>query len=135
MGDSDPGRVAALSCSTALWSPREFLPLVAWWVGPDLTPYVQTVSRDRQRHTTKRAACQEFGSLPENLLLASIIESLSHVLLSVTPWPVAHQAPLSVEFSSQGYWSEQPFLSPGNLPNIGIEPGSTCCFGGRFFTV
>ena len=74
LGDSDPGRVAALSCSTALWSPGEFLPLVARWLGPDLTPHLQTVSRDRQRHTTQRAACQEFGSLPENLLLASIIE-------------------------------------------------------------
>ena len=37
---------------------------------------------------------------------------------------VAHQAPLSMEFSKQEYWSGQPFLSPGNLPNPGIEPGS-----------
>ena len=35
----------------------------------------------------------------------------------------AHQAPLSMEFSKQEYWSGLPFLSPGDLPNPGIEPG------------
>ena len=42
----------------------------------------------------------------------------------MTPWPVAHQASLSVEFSRQEYWSGLPFPSPGNLPNSGIKPGS-----------
>ena len=37
---------------------------------------------------------------------------------------VAHQAPLSLEFSKQEYWSRLPFPSPGDLPNPGIEPGS-----------
>ena len=37
---------------------------------------------------------------------------------------VAHQAPLSMEFSMQEYWSLQPFSSPGDLPNPGIEPKS-----------
>ena len=41
-----------------------------------------------------------------------------------TPWTVAHQAPLSMDFSRQEYWSELPFLSPGDLPNPGIGPGS-----------
>ena len=40
------------------------------------------------------------------------------------PWTVAHQAPLSVEFSRQVYWSGLPFPSPGDLPNPGIEPRS-----------
>ena len=39
-----------------------------------------------------------------------------------TPWTVAHQAPLSMEFSRQEYWSGLPFSSPGNLPDPGIEP-------------
>ena len=51
-------------------------------------------------------------------------ESLSHVRLFVTPWTVACQAPLSMEFSRQEYWSVLPFASPGDLPNPGIEPGS-----------
>ena len=37
---------------------------------------------------------------------------------------VAHQAPLSMEFSRQEYWSELPFPPPGDLSNLGIEPGS-----------
>ena len=41
-----------------------------------------------------------------------------------TPWTVAHQAPLSVGFSRQEYWSGLPFPSPGDLPNPGIKPGS-----------
>ena len=42
----------------------------------------------------------------------------------VTPWTVACQSPLSVEFSRQEYWNGLPFPSPGDLPNPGIEPGS-----------
>ena len=41
-----------------------------------------------------------------------------------TPWTVAHQAPLSMGFSRQEYWSGLPFPSPGDLPNPGIEPRS-----------
>ena len=39
-------------------------------------------------------------------------------------WTVALQDPLSLEFSSQEYWSGLPFPSPGRLSNPGIEPGS-----------
>ena len=41
-----------------------------------------------------------------------------------TPWTVARQAPLSVEFSRQEYWSGLPFPSPGDLPDPGIKPAS-----------
>ena len=41
---------------------------------------------------------------------------------SATPWTVAHEAPLFMEFSRQEYWSGLPFPSPGYLPNPGIEP-------------
>ena len=40
----------------------------------------------------------------------------------VTPWTVAHQAPLSMEFPRQKYWSGLPFPSLGHLPDPGIEP-------------
>ena len=43
---------------------------------------------------------------------------------SVTPWAIARQAPLSMGFSRQEYWSVLPFSSPGHLPNPGVEPGS-----------
>ena len=42
----------------------------------------------------------------------------------MTPWTVAYQAPLSMGFSRQEYWSGLPFPSPGDLPGPGIEPGS-----------
>ena len=40
------------------------------------------------------------------------------------PWTIGHQAPLSMEFSRQEYWSGLPFTSPGDLPDPGMEPGS-----------
>ena len=43
---------------------------------------------------------------------------------SATPWTVAHKAPPSVGFSRQEYWCGLPFLSPGDLPDLGIEPRS-----------
>ena len=49
---------------------------------------------------------------------------LGHVQLFETPWTLALQAPPSVEFSRQEYWSGLPFPSPGDLPNLGIEPRS-----------
>ena len=52
------------------------------------------------------------------------VKSLSCVRLFVTPWAVAHQAPPSMGFSRQEYWSELPFPSPGDLPDPGIEPKS-----------
>ena len=50
--------------------------------------------------------------------------SYSVVSDSATPWTVAHQAPLSIEFSRQEYWSGVQFLSPGDLPDLGIKPRS-----------
>jgi len=49
------------------------------------------------------------------------VKSLSRVRLFVT---VAYQAPPSMEFSRQEYWSGLPFPSPGDLPDLGIEPRS-----------
>ena len=49
---------------------------------------------------------------------------LSHVRLFGAPWTVAHQAPLSMGFPRQVYWSALPFPPPGDLPNPGTEPAS-----------
>ena len=58
-------------------------------------------------------------------LLKVKVKSLSRVQLFATSWTVAHQAPLSMGFSRQEYWSGLPFPFPGNLPNPGkIEPRS-----------
>ena len=53
-----------------------------------------------------------------------LVKSLSRVRLFATPWTVAYQAPPSMEFSRQEYWSALTFPSPGDLPNPGIEPRS-----------
>ena len=54
-----------------------------------------------------------------------------------TSWIVAHQAPLSMEFSNQQYWSGLPFPPPGDLLDPGIKP--TClaspALAGKFFTI
>ena len=54
------------------------------------------------------------------------IEIVSHPVVSdsAMPWTVAHQSPLSMEFSRQDYWSGLPCPTPWNLPDPGIEPRS-----------
>ena len=57
-------------------------------------------------------------------VLCSLCSAAQLCWLCATPWTAAHQAPLSMEFSRQEYWSELPFPPPGDLPNPGIEPES-----------
>ena len=52
------------------------------------------------------------------------VKCLSRVRHFATPWTVAYQAPQSMGFSRQEYWSGLRFPSPGDLPDPGIEPGS-----------
>ena len=83
----------------------------------------------------QRAKCSKTQPLLQYLLKGdsvmkldlsfSIVKSPNHVWLFATPWTVAHQAPPSLGFSRQGYWSGwPPFPSPGDIPDPGIEPGS-----------
>ena len=55
---------------------------------------------------------------------------------SCDPWTAAYEAPLSMEFSRQEYWSALPFPTPGDLPDPGIEPESltSLALAGGFFT-
>ena len=59
---------------------------------------------------------------------------LSNLMTLATSWTVACQAPLSMEFSRQEYWSGLPFSSSGDLPDPGIKPVSPALRAGRFFT-
>ena len=54
------------------------------------------------------------------------VQSLSHVRVFENPWTVAHQAPQSMEFFRQEYWSGLPFSPPEDLPDTGIELGLLC---------
>ena len=77
--------------------------------------------------------------LPNSILAAGIIvvlcaQSLTSVWLFVTPWTATHWDPLSMGFSRQEYWSQEPFPFPGDLPNPGIEPTSPVLAGVFFIT-
>ena len=61
---------------------------------------------------------------------------LGHPVMSDSfeiPWTAALQAPLSMGFSRQEYWSGLPYPTPGDLPHPGIEPSSPA-LAGKFFT-
>ena len=74
---------------------------------------------------------------PLRLLTNNKFETIKHhmceYLCFVTLWTVTYQAPLSMGFSRQEYWSGLPFPSPGDLPNPGIKPASPAS-AGRFLT-
>ena len=72
------------------------------------SPTLQTVSLPSEPPGKPRCCCCHF----------------SPVRPSVTPWTAAFQVPPSMGFSRQEYWSGLPCLSPGDLPEPGIEPGS-----------
>jgi len=65
-----------------------------------------------------------------------VLSRFSRVQLFVTPWIVARQAPLSMRFSRQEYWSGLPCSPPGDLANPGIKPVSRCisCITSEIFT-
>ena len=60
---------------------------------------------------------------------------LSRVQLFETPWTIAHQAPVPMEFSRQKYWSGLPFPTSEDLPDPGIEPASPALADGFFTTL
>ena len=63
-------------------------------------------------------------------------QPLGYVQLFAPSWTAAHQAPLSMEFARQEYWSGLPIPPPGDLPDPGIKPASHAspASAGRFFT-
>ena len=66
------------------------------------------------------AGAVEQGGLLEDMQ-GCMLSRFSHVQLFETPWTVAYQAPLSMRFSREEYWSGLPFPSPRDLLNPGIE--------------
>ena len=62
-------------------------------------------------------------SAPSDFLLIRLPSHVQHLVIS---WARVHQAPLSIGFSRQEYWSGLPFPSPGDLPNTRIKPVSLC---------
>ena len=75
---------------------------------------------------TEKVSMSSIGS-------ACVPSHFSRVCLCVALWMVARQAPLSMGFSRQEYWSRLPFSPPGDLPNPEVEAASPA-LAGRFFT-
>ena len=73
------------------------------------------------RRDDKSLHVWENGSSRRGWDFVVVVQSLSHVQLFVTPWTTAHQAPLSMKFPRQKYWTGLSFLSPGNLADPGIK--------------
>ena len=74
---------------------------------------------------------------PQSVMcVCSCVRALRCVQLFATPLMITHQAPLSMEFFRQEYWSGLPFPPPGDLPKAGIEPESPAflAWAGRSFT-
>ena len=86
---------------------------------------------DKTIHTKERSKVIEHSRQE-----CKVCRMLSHVQLFVTPWTVAHHAPLSMQFSRLEYWSGLPFPPPGNLQDARIEPISLASLklAGGFFT-
>ena len=83
--------------------------------------------QEKEDDLTKRRSFTEKAGKEQHLSSHWCLESYSvgaqSCPLFVTPWTVARQSPLSMKFSRQEYWRELLFLSPGDLPNPGTEPG------------
>ena len=79
---------------------------------------------------------ETFFNWQSNILPCCMLGRFSCVQLFATPWTVARQAPLSMEFSRQEYWPGLPCLPPGDFPDPGIKPKSLMFPGlaGGFFT-
>ena len=91
------------------------------WSGNKI-PHGQKKKKMREREGPGRLWSAEGSPVYWPHLLYHVeLSRLSHVQLFVTPWTVAHQAPLTMGFSRQEYWSRLPFPSPGNLPDPEIE--------------
>jgi len=95
-----------------------------------LNAELQRIARRNKAFLNEK--CKEIEENNEMCVLGHSVTSNS-----ATPWIVAHQAPLSMEFLRQEYWSGLPFPSLGDLPYPGTKPPSfvSPALAGRFFTI
>ena len=94
-----------------------------WWKTTDSIVYRETTN-SMQKSSFQKIYISLSIDWFINRFILLLLSHFSHVQLFVTPWTVVHQAPLSMGFSRQEYWSGLPFPSPGELPDPGIEPRS-----------
>ena len=85
------------------------------------------------KNQTRSSALQADSFLSEPPWTPITVAQLSRVWVLVTPWTVAHESPLSMEFSRWEYWIGLPCPHPGDLPDPGFDQVS--CIAGGFFTI
>ena len=121
----EPGHAPASSISTVI------ILVISYWNFFWNVTYLKAV---RGQSQIFHRAFPQRDFLSPTQLKCTIILLWSVVSDSVTPWTVAHQAPLSIEFSRQDYWSGLPYPSPGGLPDPGSEPAclASPILAGRF---
>ena len=115
-GPCSPWRLCSL--------PRPVVPCLVWWLWACVGLW---------SHLSNLCF---HGHLAFSYIDACVLSHFSRVLLFSTPWTVAWQAPLSMGFSRQEYWSGLPCPPPGDLPDPGIKPESLMSPGlsGEFLT-
>ena len=109
-----------------IWYPQ-CIEIIAWEIRTMLLTAILFILRTQADHLTQLAlngARLNASVLLRDLKVKVKVKLLSCVWLLAIRWTVAHQAPQSMGFSRQEYWSGLPFPFPGDLPNPGIEPGS-----------
>ena len=109
----------ALDLELLMWPWLEACPSVSWF-----SPAWNENTQESSALIRSSAQCLLYSVTATDQHMCAHAQPLSRVWLIVTPWTIACEAPLSMEFSRQEYWSGLPFPSPGDLPDAGIEPGS-----------
>ena len=84
----------------------------------------------RALHSRRTKISADLSPTVFSYIKKACVYMLNCVQLFGTSWSVAHQAPLSMEFSRQECWSQLPFPTPGDLPDPGVEPKSPALAGG-----
>ena len=141
-GDS-PGKNTGVGCHFLLLGifPTQGLNLcLLHWQADSLSqgpPFLIPISKYLQGGSVLYVSREARATVPRTCVCVCVCaQLLSHTWLFAIPWAIACQAPLSMEFFRQEYWSGLPFLPLGELPDPGFEPTSPAspALAGRFFT-
>ena len=95
----------------------------SWYFLQYITAHIYFENRNAHQSLRTLFASRSADMLEmiESCLRTQCVNALSHVLVFVTPWTVAHQDSLPVEFFWQEYWGGLPFPSSRDLPDLGIK--------------
>ena len=110
--------------------------ILAWGIpGTEEPGGLPSMGSHRVRHDWRDLAAAAASTI-NSVCVCVCVCSVAELCLFSDPWTVASQAPLSMGFSRQEYWIGLPFLTPGDLPNSGIEHASLAspALAGVFFT-